>query len=130
VKLFLAFLFLALVVASCRRPDSKAEAMSGVAGTWINDWVAPDGAQVQTRATIERGGRWIEHSTFTFTNTVSNMVTTTEYEDQGVVEIKNGCFSLTMTNGLGSHRYSIVLTNDDQFVLGDEFGKSVFRRQK
>ena len=106
--------------------------MSGVVGTWIDDWVAPDGAQAETKETIGPDGRWTSHSTYT----LSNEVTTTE--NQGVVEIKDGCLILTVTNRSypsgaplpWTHRYVIVRANDHELVLRDEGGEGVKRRQK
>jgi len=93
VKPSLALPFLTLFVASCGRPETKVRAMSGLVGTWMNDWVAPDGGQAETKETIAPDGRWTGHCTYTY----SNAVATTE--DQSVAEIRNGCLILTMTNG-------------------------------
>ncbi len=123
-------LFLALVVASCGRPEAKVD--RSLAGTWVLEWVAPDGAQVETKETVGTDGHWTCRNVFT----LSNQVTTDEA--QGRVEIKDGFFILTVTNSSPpggaplpwTVRSLIVRTNEHELVLKSGDTEFIYRRQK
>ena len=130
MRTILASLFLALAVAGCGRPEAKVD--RSLAGTWVLDWGAPDGAQVETKQTIGTDGHWTCHDTFT----LSNQVTTSE--SQGTVEIRDGFLILTVTNRSDrsgaplpwTSRSLIVRTNDHELVLKDGETEFIYRRQK
>jgi hypothetical protein len=129
VRISLESLIFALVLAGCGRPEAKVD--RSLAGNWVLEWVAPDGAQVETKDTFGTDGHWTCHNTFT----LSNQVTTDEA--QGTVEIKDGFLIRTVTNSSDrsgaplpwTSRSLIVRTNDHELVLKQDDTEFIHRRQ-
>lgn len=131
-RCWLVLLSLGTLLAGCGQPEAKVDRT--LAGTWVVRWVAPDGADVETKNTFKADGRWICHTTYT----LSNQVTSEEF--QGAVEIKDGFLIQMLTNRFepggpplpSSCRSLIVRTNDDELVLkqADTETEFIYRRQK
>jgi hypothetical protein len=128
MRLALTLLFLAVVVTSCGPHEPRVEATPSLAGTWVTDFIAPDGAHVGITNVIGTDGRCLCHTT----QTLSNLVVTNEMG--GTVEITNGYFIGTITNG--SQRFPsrllLVRLTDRELVLKYEGTdhEEIWTRQK
>jgi hypothetical protein len=116
MRFALTLLFLAAVVTSCGRHEPGVEATPSLAGTWVTDFIAPDGAHVEIMNVIGIDGRCLYHTT----QTLSNQVSTNEMG--GTVEITNGYFLATITNGSQRFPSRLVLVRltDRELVLKHE----------
>ena len=126
MRTILASSLLALVMVGCGRPGARVD--RSFAGTWVLDWWDPEGAQVETKDTIDIDGHWTSRSTFT----LSNNVRTTE--SRGAVEVKEGFMIRTMSSGPSGVPYTnrslIVRVNERELVLKELDTEFIYRRQK
>jgi hypothetical protein len=121
-------LVLALVLAGCQRHELKGDANRGLAGTWVVQFLAPAGADMEIKKVIGPDGHCVSYMTETLSNQVSRS------EAQSRVEVKDGYYVETATNGtqVFTDRFVVVRMNDQELVTRSE-GKEipwVFRRQR
>jgi hypothetical protein len=121
-------LVLALVSASCQRHELKGEASRDLAGTWVLQFIAPDGAYTEIKKVIGVDG----HCTSYMTETLSNKVSRSEAQSR--VEVKDGYYIETATNGVQTFadRFVVVRMNHQELVTRSEWQETpwVFRRQR
>jgi hypothetical protein len=126
MKVAVQLLALALVLAGCQPHEPKGDANRGLVGTWVFQFIAPDGAYTEITKVIGVGGHCISYVTATLSNQVSKM------EAQSRVEVKDGYYVETGTNGsqVLTNRFPIVRLDDRELVLRNGDQEDVFRRQR